>query len=340
MAGEFDLIKTYFEPLSQGLANGELGIGDDGAVLNTRATHQLVVVTDTLISGVHFPVDATPYDIAWKSLAVNLSDLAAMGAEPAFFSLALTLPSGDEQWLADFASGLADIATQFHIPLIGGDTTKGPLSITITANGWVKQNRAVLRSGAQEGDLICVTNEIGSGALGLKMALKELPAELEDVFTSTEKQTLLRALHRPTPQNAVASLLTNYAHSAIDISDGLLADLEHVLQKSNQVQTQQTLTAKINLECVPLHSGVSKYIERTGHWALVTSGGDDYQICFTLPQEKRALFESEANKYGINIAVIGEIEATQLNETTSQPIALYLDNQPVTAELVAGYRHF
>jgi thiamine-monophosphate kinase len=174
MSNEFELIKTFFKPLSKGLSEDELGIGDDGAVLNVPESSQLVVVTDTLVEGVHFPVKTDPYDIAWKALAVNLSDLAAMGAEPGFFSLSLTLPNAENEWLERFAKGLSDLASLHKIPLIGGDTTRGPLSVTITANGWVKAKGAVLRSGAQKGDVICVTQTIGDAAVGLSLAINQI----------------------------------------------------------------------------------------------------------------------------------------------------------------------
>jgi len=248
MASEFDLIKQYFEPLSSGLDKGETGIGDDGAVLNVPAGHQLVVVTDTLVNGVHFPENTSAYDVGWKALAVNLSDLAAMGAKPAFFSLALTLPESDDEWLQGFAQGLADLAKRFGIPLIGGDTTKGPLTVTVTAQGWVEKSAAIMRGNARQGELVCVTNTIGDAALGLKLEMNTLPENCKALFSDEERAFLLNSLDRPEPQLDFVEFLKNNASSAIDVSDGLLADLAHIIENSNSFSHEGKIAAKLNLE--------------------------------------------------------------------------------------------
>ena len=324
MALEFDLINRYFAPLSQGSKVIDIGIGDDGAVLNVPQNHQLVVVTDTLVSGVHFPVETSAYDIAWKALAVNLSDLAAMGATPACYSLALTLPDYREQWLADFAAGLRALNELFSIPLIGGDTTKGPLTITITAQGWVPNQQAILRSGAQVGDCVCVTNTLGEGALGLKLALNDWPAKfLEQELSTTEKQQALNGLNRPMPQLAISADLRGLVSSAIDISDGLLADLGHVLQQSNARLAREggeknqneisasiqhsVLGADIELTQLPLSSGVARYVEQTNDWSLPLSGGDDYQLCLTLKKENYPALKARLNAKGVCLTAIGSI---------------------------------
>ncbi len=323
MALEFDLIESYFLPLSEGFASVDVGIGDDGAVLNVPEKHQLVVVTDTLVAGVHFPVETLAYDIAWKALAVNLSDLAAMGAEPACYSLALTLPNYDAIWLQKFSEGLRDLSTQFKIPLVGGDTTKGPLTITVTAQGWVPNQQAVLRSGAQEGNLICVTNTLGEGALGLKLALAPEKERVLPFLSKQEKVRALNALNRPVPQLAISTDLRGLASSAIDVSDGLLADLAHMLKQSSRALLKQdgggrnsnassatVLGAEIELTQLPLSSGVLRYIEQTKDWALPLSGGDDYQLCLTVSPKNMTQLMARLNSKGVSLSVIGRVVAT------------------------------
>ena len=333
MAKEFDLIQQFFQPLSQGLQSDEVGIGDDGAVLNVPEGHQLVVVTDTLVSGVHFPEDTSAYDVAWKALAVNLSDLAAMGAEPGFFSLALTLPKSDELWLADFAKGLADLANKYRIPLIGGDTTKGPLTVTVTAQGWVPQKLSVLRSGAHRGDLVCVSDTIGDGAMGLKLALGEVDG-FAKLLSAGEQEFLLQALNRPEPQLKLSALLRRYARSAIDISDGLLADLSHILERSNETTGEAIrLGAQINLQEVPLSDPVRQYLQATGDWQMILSGGDDYQLCFTVAREEFEELTELAAQSGIKLSKIGEIKS-------GEGIELLLNGEVLQLEKDLGYQHF
>ena len=313
MALEFDLIETYFKPLSQGLSSEELGIGDDGAVLSVPENHQMVVVTDTLVCGVHFPQETSAYDIGWKSVAVNLSDLAAMGATPGGYSLGLTLPDNDQAWLKGFARGLRDITERFDIPLIGGDTTKGPLTLTVTAHGWVPKQQAILRSGAQIGDFICVTETLGDGALGLKLAQSSLDKVFNTELTELERQGLLSALNRPVPQLDIAPDLRCIVTSAIDISDGLLADLGHILEQTNDKEHQQNSAlvlefgAKIELTQLPLSSGVEKYLSTTGDWSLILSGGDDYQLCMTVNPLNWSILQKVAQQHNVKITQIGQV---------------------------------
>ena len=347
MALEFDLIENYFSPLSQGFASVDVGIGDDGAVLNVPEQHQLVVVTDTLVAGVHFPVETLAYDIAWKALAVNLSDLAAMGAEPACYSLALTLPSYDATWLQDFSEGLRDLSTQFKIPLIGGDTTKGPLTITVTAQGWVPNQQAVLRSGAQEGDLICVTNTLGEGALGLKLALASEKEQVLPFLSEQEKARALNALNKPMPQLAISTDLRGLANSAIDISDGLLADLAHMLKHSSKALLKQSrggknlntssatvLGAEIELTHLPLSTGVSRYIEHTQDWGVPLSGGDDYQLCLTVSPENRAALAALLSTKAVSLSVIGKVTAQSGIRCVKQGVVQSVEGGR------KGYSHF
>lgn len=303
MAEEFRLIDRYFKPLSAGLASGDIGIGDDGAVLSVPAGQQLVVVTDTLVSGVHFPVDALPYDIAWKALAVNLSDLAAMAAKPAFFSLALTLPHNDAAWLEAFAQGLQAISQEYAIPLIGGDTTKGPLTITVTAHGWVEQGKALQRNGAQIGDLICVSGCLGDAGLGLKHALNQLNETQQAGLTPKQWQSVLQALHRPVPQSALGAALAGKVHAGIDISDGLLADLGHILDSAG-ARAQADLGAELYLSELPLSEAMQAWFAHETSWHLPLTAGDDYQLCLTMSE---AAYAELKTQFPDNLYRIGRI---------------------------------
>lgn len=341
MASEFDLIKTYFSPLSNQLAADEIGIGDDGAVLNAPLNHQLVVVTDTLVCGVHFPEDATPYDIAWKSLAVNLSDLAAMGAKPGFFSLALTLPHNDSDWLQGFSEGLAAIAKQYSIPLIGGDTTKGPLTVSVTAQGWVEQEQAILRKTAKAKQQVWVTNTLGDAALGLKLALKQMPQELQNLFSEDEKAFLLKVLNRPQPQLEALALLKAYAKSAIDISDGFIADLTHILQQSSsQLELGNKLLADIELNNLPVSTAMQKYLQATDDWSGVLAGGDDYQVCFTAEQQDHDAILELAQKLGVSVSLCGEISLQQVDSATEESFIGLTKSGSAYQTNRKGYLHF
>lgn len=347
MADEFGLIKQYFQPLSQGLSVDETGIGDDGAVLNIVPNHQLVVVTDTLVSGVHFPEETTAYDIGWKALAVNLSDLAAMGARPAFFSLALTLPDSCPEWLSEFAKGLSDLAQLYKVPLVGGDTTKGPLTVTVTAQGWVKHNEAIMRSGAEPNDLVYVTQNIGDAALGLKVALNMFPDISSQSMAEEDRLLVLRALNRPEPQLIAIELLKTFASSAIDISDGLVADLTHIIERSS-ARSSQALFAEIQLEKIPVSKAVQRVIKEAEDWSMVLFGGDDYQLCFTVNPANQKQAEQFAKEAGVCITQIGEIlssaEVKSSSETaatgSSQRVQVLENKKPFLLKDRKGFLHF
>lgn len=251
--GEFELIQQYFASRSSGVA--VVGIGDDGAVLNPVIPgRQQVVCLDTLVAGRHFRESAAAADIGWKSLAVNLSDLAAMGATPEWFQLGLTLPEADESWLSGFAEGLFECAEQFGITLIGGDTTRGPLSITVQAAGSVPAGKALLRIGARAGDDMYVSGVVGAAALALN-----------------NPQANQQPLNRPVPRLALGAVLATVATAAVDISDGLLADCGHVLEQSG-------VGAMVEIERLPLADGISE-----ANIELALAGGDDYELLFTVP---------------------------------------------------------
>ena len=226
MANEFAIIEQYFTGIGKTAATTRLGIGDDAAVVEVPHGQQLVVCMDTLIAGRHFPQDTSPADIAYKSLAVNLSDLAAMGASPAWFQMSLTLDKDDPHWLSQFADGLKQTADNFGLQLIGGDTCRGELAISIQIAGHVPSGQYVRRAGAAPGDIILVSGELGNAALGL--AGKQGALELSPALQA--KCTL--ALDRPLPRLELTPFLRRFASSAIDISDGLVGDLRHILEAS------------------------------------------------------------------------------------------------------------
>lgn len=360
MGQEFSLIERYFRPLSHGLSPGEVGIGDDGAVLTPPLNHQLVVVTDTLVSGVHFPVNASAYDIAWKAVAVNLSDLAAMGAKPSSFTLGLTLPENNEAWLHGFAQGLEAICQRYQVPLIGGDTTKGPLTLTVTANGWVPAGKALLRSGAKEGDKIAVTGNLGDAGLGLKIALNRL-SQTEQAWLNDPQEMyteqLLSALNRPQPQLEIGQRLIGLASSAIDISDGLLADLGHILECSNQLNVSgsesltNTISAEIELGQLPLSEGMQHWFNhsfQSAEWTLPLAAGDDYQLCFTVPPQNWDEVVTIAEQLGVKVTEIGRMtrasQAKQGIYFSERSRQVFADDSAYQTFLQSikqsGYQHF
>ena len=286
---EFDLIQSYFnwEITDPSI---ELGVGDDAALFNLNPGHQLVTSTDTLVEGVHFFKDDSPIDIAYKSLAVNLSDIAAMGATAKCYTLSLTIPELDKEWLKDFSSSLKESSKLFNVHLIGGDTTKGPLNISINMMGSIEINSPIKRSGANEGDDIYVSGELGSAALCLKKIKKgEIPLESD-----------LNALNRPIPHLELGSALKNLASSCIDVSDGLEQDLSHILKSSG-------VGAIIDTQELPLSDSVMHYVKDTNDWSLPLCGGDDYELCFTAGKSKRDKISAISESLGTRVTRIGEI---------------------------------
>ena len=340
---EFSLIDTYFKPLGE-IANQDaaspnvvMGIGDDCALLAAKPGYQLAVSADTLVAGIHFPETTHPIDIGYKALAVNLSDLAAMGAEPAWFSLCLTLPEQNESWLKGFVQGLEILARQFNVPLVGGDTTKGPLTITIQVAGWVEQGAAMLRREAQPGDHIYVAGQLGWPYLGLRILQQTLPPEIG--LTNRERQFALERFLRPLPQLALASVIKNHVNSAIDISDGLYADLNHLIVASG-------VGAAIDPASVPVAEPLRGYQNDLAHQLqdseteaskIINNAinfGDEYQLLFTLPAESVALLQMSVAAMSLNspqqtLYKIGEIIATE-----------GLHDKQGNSLLAQGYKHF
>jgi thiamine-monophosphate kinase len=293
---EFDLIREYFswKPTPD---NVRVSVGDDAAVLQMPAGKELVVSVDTSNAGIHFPLETLPHAIGYKALAVNLSDLAAMGAEPAWFTLALSLPTADKAWVGEFARGMRALAEQHGIFLIGGDTTRGALSITIQVMGWAEPKQALLRSGAQHGDLICVSGTLGDAAAGLAVVQQRLVLPVEAANHCVQR------LNYPTPRLALGNLLRGRATACMDISDGLLADLGHLLTASGVgAQLQQGL--------LPLSSALAQLplAQRLG---FALSGGDDYELLFTLPKVAWDAVKNQAETQQIQVTVIGKVDANQ-----------------------------
>jgi len=290
---EFDLIRHFFTGQSIRRVDVPLGIGDDAALLVSPPGRLLAVSVDTLIAGVHFPLGSAARAVGYKSLAVNLSDLAAMGAEPAWVTLALSLPEPDEVWLTGFAQGFFDLASEHGVQLVGGDTTRGPLSITVQVTGFVPQGQALMRSGAKPGDGIFFTGTLGDAGLGLRLYQQQLDAN-SDVTAK-----LIQRLEFPTPRIATGLALRGCASSAIDVSDGLAADLAHVLTASG-------VGADIWIDQLPL-SVEYRSLASVDDWQTAVSAGDDYELCFTLPAEQEVATLSRLN---CDCTRIGEISAS------------------------------
>lgn len=267
---EFEIINRFFKeeyPSSKG--NLILGIGDDAAIINVADDIELVISTDTLVSGVHFFEDAAPEDIAFKALSVNLSDIAAMGALPRWLTLSLTLPDDNVDWITRFSSSFNQLANEQSLVLIGGNLAKGPLSITVQIHGVTPKGKSLRRSGASSGDSIYVTGVLGAAAYALKHI------QDSDLFpTVTDKE--MERLHRPEARIRTGLELRDNASSCIDISDGLLADFGHILKTSK-------VGAELQLSCIPLSDSLKK-LDRDEAIEIALTGGDDYELCFTLPK--------------------------------------------------------
>lgn len=291
--GEFDLIQRYFSRHQQG-QNVALSVGDDCAVLDVPAGQQIALSTDTLVLGTHFLPNISPADLAYKAAAVNLSDLAAMGANPMWISLALTLPEIQPAWLAEFSESLFAILDRYHVSLIGGDTTQGHLSLTLTVQGLLPHQQGLFRHQAQAGDWIFVSGNLGDSAAGLKLLL-------ENRKTQTESDRYLLQRHlRPTPRIELGLALRPFSRCAIDISDGLLADLGHILARSH-------VGAEIHLDQLPLSRQLIENVGETEAEILALTGGEDYELCFTVSDDKRSEMEAILRSQGIKATCIGRI---------------------------------
>ena len=326
---EFNLIQKYFT-WDNPPRDVVTAVGDDAAVIDIPHNKQLVTSIDTLVAGVHFPENTSPYSIGHKALAVNLSDLAAMGASPRWFTLALTLPEVDEAWLEDFSVGLKALAQQHDCFLIGGDTTRGPLSISLQVMGVVDTGKALLRSGARVGDKIYVTGTLGDAAAGLQNIINNSDSSLEKEANSFCQQRL----NMPTPRIVESNIIKHFANTCIDVSDGLLQDLSHILRASG-------VAAKLDLSQLPLSSALMTLFSSTlsstatdnkKATQLALTGGDDYELLFTIPESRETNFVGIV-KGKAKVTCIGVItDVTEGQNTITDE-----NGNLLTSE---GYNHF
>jgi len=316
---EFELIQQYFAQIGRQRDDVVVGVGDDAAVCSVPGNHELVVTTDLLIAGVHFPDNTPAHAIGYKALAVNLSDLAAMGATPAWFTMTLSLPESNASWLQEFSQGLGELADASGITLIGGDTTRGALAVGIQAYGFVATGSAILRSGARAGDCIFVTGHLGDAALGLLGESGEL------ALSADEQKIFSRRLRYPTPRNQEGMTLRGVASAMIDVSDGLAADLGHILEASR-------VGASVRLMDLPVSPRYRDRLEQVGMDPAL-AGGDDYELCFTVPPERIERCRELAAAWTCGVAEIGSIE--------KDPGLRVLDEAGHPYESArAGYNHF
>ncbi|WP_321837469.1 thiamine-phosphate kinase [Pseudomonas kulmbachensis] len=316
--GEFELIRNFFAaaPCAQGGEGVALGIGDDCALLDVPFGEQLAISTDTLVAGVHFADPCDPFLLGQRSLAVAASDLAAMGATPLAFTLALTLPTVEADWLQAFARGLNLMAQTCDLRLIGGDTTRGPLCLTLTVFGRIPKGKALTRSGARPGDLLCVGGELGNaaGALPLVLGQRSAPPVISE--------PLLAHYWSPQPQLALGQALRGKATSALDISDGLLADCGHIALASK-------VGLEIELDRVPISLVLEEFLGAGDAQQAALSGGDDYVLAFTLPALELPTLLAD----GWPIHVVGRV-------VEGQGVGLFDEHGQDITPAIRGYQHF
>lgn len=322
MLTEFSLIDRFFAAHAKRRADVALGIGDDAAVVDVPSGEQLVVAVDTLVAGVHFPEHTSAADIGHKALAVNLSDMAAMGAQPRWATLALTLPQADADWVAEFARGFFALAERFQVELIGGDTTRGPLCVSVQILGTLPHGQCVQRAGACVGDRIFVSGNLGDAGLALRLL------QTQGSCTDDIRAALDARLHRPEPRVALGERLRGLASAAIDVSDGLLADLGHILERSS-------VGATVWVERLPRSAAFQSCVSpRTPKWfELPLAAGDDYEICFTAAPEQVDALQALSRELDVRITAIGVIEA-------EPGLRCRTDDGRVFQPTRRGYEHF
>ncbi|MGR5118442.1 thiamine-phosphate kinase [Vibrio astriarenae] len=320
MTGEFNLINKFFVDRQAQRKDVILAAGDDCALVEMPENVSIAISTDTLVAGTHFLADAPAAWVAHKALASNLSDLAAMGATPAWVSLALTMPEPDEAWLAPFCSAFFDLADYFGVQLIGGDTTKGPLSITLTVQGFVPKEQALRRSGARVGDWVYVTGELGDSQAGLDVVLDP------NKSTKPFAQELLYRHFHATPRVLVGQAMLPYASSAIDISDGLISDIQHILTASH-------VGVSLDVDALPLSKELIQFVDDkpTAQQYALTSG-EEYELCFTVPEEHKGAVDTATAHCGVQVTCIGQIRSQDHFE-------LHASGEPLDWS-ISGYDHF
>ncbi len=322
MPSEFELIRRYFTHRPR---HTVLGVGDDAALVAVRRGSQLVVSADMLVAGRHFLAGADPRELGHKALAVNLSDMAAMGAVPRWATLALALPAADARWLRAFSRGFMMLARRHGVDLIGGDTTRGPLNICVQIMGEVPRGTALRRDGARPGDDIWVSGVLGDAALALaalERRIRLAPAELD--WCSAR-------LHRPQPRVALGVALRRVARSAIDVSDGLLADLGHIVERSG-------VAAEIELVALPASKVLQRYLDRVVACRALLAGGDDYELCFTAPARARERIRRIGTRVGVPLTRIGVIRKPAAR--IPRLVVRAPDGTALRLARAGGYEHF
>ncbi|MDX9836269.1 MAG: thiamine-phosphate kinase [Azoarcus sp.] len=318
MPSEFELIHRHF---TRHTAHTDLSVGDDAALLRPRQGMQLAVSTDMLVAGTHFFADTDPRDLGWKTLAVNLSDLAAMGAEPRWAFLGLALPDADDAWLEAFSEGLFTCATRYGVDLAGGDTTRGPLTLSITIVGEVPTGKAITRAGGHTGDDIWVSGQPGLAALGLAALQHRVN------LGPTGRECCIRALQHPTPRIELGQALRGIASAMLDVSDGLLGDLGHILECSD-------CGAEVDLALIPLPELRAAGVDEAQARRALLGGGDDYELLFCAPAEHRDTLQKIAHEQDLALTRIGRLTAhprqLMLRETDGR----------LLSPMLSGYDHF
>ena len=322
MSPEFDLIARYFTHPAR---SAVLGVGDDCALMRVRAGHELAVSADMLVEGRHFIRGADARALGHKTLAVNLSDMAAMGATPRWATLALALPRVDPRWLRDFSAGFMALARKHKVDLVGGDTTRGPLNLSVQIMGEVPRGKALRRDGARAGDEIWVSGRLGDAALALAALQKKIR------LSATELAACVKRLHQPQPRVALGLALRGIAHSAIDISDGLLADLGHILERSK-------CAAEIDFDALPVSPLLGRHLESVIGCRALLAGGDDYELCFTAPLRNHARVRAAALRAGVRVTPVGHIKA--LRRGVPALLVRALDGTPLQLAGRGGFDHF
>ncbi len=308
---EFELIKRFFTEQVIKRKDVVLGIGDDCAIVSPSERQNIAITTDTLVAGVHFPHETSAQAIGHKAIAVNLSDLAAMGAEPAWISLAITMPEVDLKWVEGFCRGAFELCEYYNVQLIGGDTTQGPLAITVTAQGLIPMNKHLTRSGAKAGDWVYVTGEIGDAALALKDVFNEINLATE------YRESVRRRLDYPTPRVLAGQALREYASAAIDLSDGIISDLGHICRASQ-------VGANIVLDDLPISNALRDTVSLEEAFEMALVGGDDYELLFTVSEDNKVGMETALANSGNTITCIGQLNRSEKITTTlnSKAIAI------------------
>jgi len=316
---EFELIKKYFTEQPVKRKDVQIGIGDDCAILIPTERQNIAVTTDTLVAAVHFPENTSAKAIGHKVIAVNLSDLAAMGAEPSWVSIAVTLPEVNEDWVGEFCQGMFELCEYYNVQLVGGDTTQGPLSITVTAQGLIPVDKQITGSGAKAGDWLYVTGELGDAALAIQhyYGKIQLPQNIQEQVKNK--------LDFPKPQVLAGQALREYASSAIDISDGLISDLQHICVASN-------VGVNVVLDDIPISNALYDALGQEKAVEVALQGGDDYELLFTVSEDNKVGMETALANAGATITCIGQLNPSGKITTT-------LNTKPIQIN-ANGFEHF